>query len=289
MMVPFLALSASSPSPAAASRVRVMTFNTWNYNDPWEIRRRLIAACITEAAPDVVGLQEIRLDAARSPLDQAQQIVELLGDEYEAVYRPAMVYERDPICAEGLAILTRWPAARSHAVELTRDPNDQADRHQRIVLHAEIATPAGPLHFLNTHWSLSEPARLRNAAEVRALVARTAGVAPVILAGDLNSTPDGAGAQALFEPDSAGGAVLRDGWPAMHPDQPGFTYRCDKPARRIDYIAYHLGDGCAGRLLGIRLACCRPTDGVFPSDHVGVVADFELSAPQGRQGARRRV
>jgi len=289
MMLPFLALPAPSPSPAEASRVRVMTLNIWNYNDPWEIRRGLIAACITESAPDVVGLQEIRLDATRSPLDQAQQIAGLLSDNWRAVYHPAMVYERDPMCAEGLAVFSRWPIARSDAVELTRDPSDQADRHQRIVLHAEIATPAGPLHFLNTHWSLSEQARLRNAAETRAVVRRLASSAAVILVGDLNATPDGASAQALFEPDSAGGAVLGDAWPAMHPSQPGFTYRCDKPARRIDYIAYHLGDGGAGRLLDIRLACCQPTDGVFPSDHMGIVADFGLPARQGRQETPHRV
>jgi endonuclease/exonuclease/phosphatase family metal-dependent hydrolase len=277
MMPAFLALPAPSRPAAAASRVRVMTLNIWNYNEPWDLRRGLIAACIAESAPDIIGLQEIRLDATRAPLDQARQIVGLLGDAYQALCRPAMVYERDPICAEGLAVLSRWPIASSDAVELTRDPSDPADRHQRIVLHAEIATPAGPLHFLNTHWSLSEAARLRNAAETRAVVGGLADRAPVILVGDLNSTPDGASARALFGRDASDEIVVRDAWPTLHPDQPGFTYRCDKPARRIDYIAFNLPGG-AGRLLDIRLACCQSTDGVFPSDHLGIIAEFEVQA-----------
>lgn len=272
-MLPCLAFSASQRSVA---RVRVMTLNIWNYNDPWQARRDLIAACVNDIAPDIVGFQEIRRDDNRAPDDQAHQITALLREEYHCVYRPAMTFERAPLHEEGLAILSRWPIAAWDAVELTRDPGDERDNHQRILLHGEAATPVGPLHFFNTHWSLSEQARGRNAAEVRALIARFAGTAPVVLVGDLNSLPDGSGVQTLFAPTDAGQALLTDAWAAMHPDQPGFTHRSDRPTHRIDYIACNFGGERFGSLLDVRLACAEPTDGLFPSDHVGIVADFEM-------------
>lgn len=271
-MTPFPAFRASSP-PAA--RVRVMTLNIWNYNQPWGARRDLIAACIDRAAPDVIGLQEIRVEEERSPDDQARQITALVREQYHHVYRPAMTYGRDPLREEGLAILSRWPIAAWDAVELTRDPADDSDRHQRILLRADLQTPAGVLHFFNTHWSLSERARLRNATEVGAAVGRLAGAAPVVLVGDLNSRPDG-GARTLFEPSDSGEVLLRDAWTDLHPGEPGFTITSDKPAHRIDYVAYDLGGERFGRLLDIRLVCTEPTDGIFPSDHIGIVADFEI-------------
>jgi len=254
-----------------------MTLNIWNYNDPWEARRDLIAACVNDLRPDIIGFQEIRTDRSRSPHDQAQQITALLREDYQCVYRPAMTFEREALHEEGLAILGRWPIAGWDAVELTRDPADEADNHQRILLHAEVRTPAGALRFFNTHWSLSEQARARNAAEVRAAVARFAGNLPVVLVGDLNSLPADAGAAALFQPADSGEVLLTDAWADIHPNRPGFTHRSDRPARRIDYIALNLGGGEFGRALDVRLAFDAPSDGLFPSDHIGIIADLEMT------------
>lgn len=259
-----------------------MSLNIWNYNEPWEARRQLIAACIDRAAPDLIGLQEIRLERDRSPADQARQIAGLLREQYHRAYRGAMTFDRAPRREpgagreEGLALLSRWPLASCDALALTRDAADDADHHQRIVLHAEIRTPAGAVRFCNTHWSLSEQARARNAAQTRALIARLARLAPVILVGDLNSLPDGAGARGLFGPAPSGERPPCDAWAELHPDQPGFTFRSDNPSRRIDYIAYDLSNGRFGRALDVQLACGDAADGVYPSDHLGLTADFEI-------------
>jgi endonuclease/exonuclease/phosphatase family metal-dependent hydrolase len=254
-----------------------MTLNIWNYNDPWQTRRQLIATCINQAAPDVIGLQEIRVERDRSPENQAQQIIAVLGEPYDCVYRPAMTFESDPLREEGLAILSRWPIAAWEAVELTRDPTDSRDIHQRILLRADVTTPAGVLHFFNTHWSLSEGARLRNATEVRAAVARFARAAPIVLVGDLNSQPDAAAAVLLEPSGNEGDALLRDAWADLYPGDPGFTIKSDAPTRRIDYIAYNFSEGRFGRLRGIRLVGTEATCGILPSDHMGVVADFEIA------------
>jgi len=269
------ARSKPQPSSASVAHVRVMTLNIWNYNDPWQTRRELIAACINQVAPDVIGLQEIRVERDRSPENQAQQIMAHLRDEYQCVYCPAMTFDRDPLREEGLAILSRWPVASWEAKELTRDSADDRDIHQRILLRADVQSPAGVLRFFNTHWSLSEPARLRNAAEVRAAVAQFAGTAPVVLVGDLNSRPDGPAA-ALFEPADSGDAVLRDAWADLRPNDSGFTIKSDKPTHRIDYIAHNLDGGRFGRFLDVQLVATEPTDGILPSDHIGILADVQV-------------
>lgn len=65
----------------------------------------------------------------------------------------------------------------------------------RGALHAVIATPGGDLHVLNTHLdpSATNEYRLQEAAALadRAEALRTSGV-PVLIGGDLNTTPGGA-------------------------------------------------------------------------------------------------
>ena len=131
--------------------LRAMSLNIWNYNPPWPRRRELIVRAVRETDPDIIGFQEIRHDGARNDAgrNQAEQLAERLPD-YRFVYRPA---QRDPEDGrwEGLAVFSRLPFRSSSHIELSRDASDGRDNHQRIVLHAEIETPAGPLHFFNTH------------------------------------------------------------------------------------------------------------------------------------------
>ena len=83
-----------------------------------------------------------------------------------------------------------------------------------------------------------------------------------------------------------------DAWDALHPDEAGHTFTPDNPlvragnwpltpGRRIDHVMVGCGD--AGPRL--RIDACRrvfdaPVDGVWASDHYGVVAD--LDAPDAR-------
>jgi endonuclease/exonuclease/phosphatase family metal-dependent hydrolase len=75
---------------------------------------------------------------------------------------------------------------------------------------------------------------------------------------------------------SAGGAAAAGG-------DPGFTYdrnnayalRSREPSRRIDYVFVRGPDRhLRGEPLSARLAFVEPRDGVWPSDHYGVVAEI---------------
>jgi endonuclease/exonuclease/phosphatase family metal-dependent hydrolase len=68
--------------------------------------------------------------------------------------------------SEGLAIFSRWPILDTSYILLSRDASDRGDFHQRICLHARVATPYGNISFLTTHLSLSPKARVRSLIEI---------------------------------------------------------------------------------------------------------------------------
>ncbi len=111
---------------------------------------------------------------------------------------------------------------------------------------------------------------------------------PVILAGDFNSDAEDAG----IGPDQTesaafiSGAGYVDAWHQVYPDQRGFTwgwYLEDQPppnfvvpstpCERIDLIFAH-----GPRVLSVQQTGTAPGEsGFYTSDHIGVVADYQLS------------
>lgn len=104
---------------------------------------------------------------------------------------------------------------------------------------------------------------------------------PVILAGDLNSdahAPSFANGPAYGILVSAG---FTDAWSAIHPSEPGLTWALHTedpdgpatPTQRIDLVLAK-GDGIDPT--AIALTGITPINGLFSSDHAGVVAAFKL-------------
>src|SRR5829696_7538982 len=120
----------------------------------------------------------------------------------------------------------------------------------------------------------------------------------VVLAGDLDATPDAASVRFWRGRQSLGGMSVcyRDAWGSTHPDEPGHTFTAENPlvtaenwdwelelGRRIDHVFVRCTDH--GPTLDIR-NCKRifdkPIDGVWGSDHFGVVADLSVQTSSGR-------
>ena len=110
------------------------------------------------------------------------------------------------------------------------------------------------------------------------------------MAGDLTDPPDSAsvrfwtGRQSLF----GASVCYRDAWESAHPKEEGPTYVRDNPIladpdwpfRRLDYILVRCGMHW-GPTLAIKRCervFDRSVDGVWASDHFGVVADLEPPA-----------
>jgi endonuclease/exonuclease/phosphatase family metal-dependent hydrolase len=251
-----------------------MTLNIWNYNRPWPIRRRLIADLITSHRPDVVALQEDRHDFRyERGKGQGKQLAELT--DYHLTSAVAQVYLPIFRVDEGLAILTPGLPRCITIRRLTQLPHEREDENRRICLSVAIDHAGSTVHIFDAHFSLSAVARESNALEVARFVEEQAGDAPAVLMGDLNAEPSTPPIRFLVgEGDIAGTtADFVDCWEAANPNDVGFTYASFGPVRRIDYIlARNLPQGkIEAALVGAEAA-----DGVYPSDHLGIMVDLPL-------------
>jgi endonuclease/exonuclease/phosphatase family metal-dependent hydrolase len=159
----------------------------------------------------------------------------------------------------GNAILSRLPIDAHENHYLPRSPGGE----QRGALEARVRVDGEELVFIATHFDhrSNEDERLASVAALRELVEKHRDL-PVIVAGDLNATPDS-------ETMSDAAALLTDVCAAAGPRS--FTFPADEPRRRIDYVL-------SNSYPGLRCTGCRVIPEAIASDHRPVLAIFELEA-----------
>jgi len=259
--------------------VRVLTLNIWNRLGPWEDRLNAIRKTLAYESPDIVGLQEVITTPDGDVLHQAKAIAAGLG------YEVAFGASHGVGFSFGNAVLSRWPIAKSEVMALPTGEESDA----RSLLCAEIDAPFGRVPFFVTHlaWRFHEGAVrqaqvLAIADRVAAWTAR-AGV-PAILVGDFNADPEAdeirylKGLTTLGRPRCVyfadAFAVAGDGSRgATFSKQNPFAASLCEPDRRIDYVfVQRFNDDVRGQPIAARVCFDRAVDGVFPSDHFGVMA-----------------
>ena len=260
--------------------IRVLDLNIWNYNEPWPARRDLIRSLIADSNPDIVALQEVRFhDSAHDRRHQADQILDGLSG-YTAVWHPAHHWpahtgEGQGKQWEGLAILSPHPIVDQALTRLSMAIDDPRDTFQRLVLGAQVRTPAGLFWLYNTHYPLSAQARVRVAAESLAFITERAGDEPFAFTGDLNAVPQDLPIQYLTgraEIDGRRGHLV-DAWTACHPDEAGYTFSAWEPHKRIDYLLVPR----SVQVHEIAVVARASGEGeVTPSDHCGLLATLSI-------------
>ncbi|HEX8678999.1 MAG TPA: endonuclease/exonuclease/phosphatase family protein [Chthoniobacterales bacterium] len=144
-----------------------------------------IAEVIASMSVDIVGLQELDLNRARSAgVDQAALIAKQLG--WHHLFAAAMRHASNE--DYGNAVISRYPITLRRAIPLPGSGTWYC-RETRVALWAEIQTALGRVHVVNTHFGLGRPERLaqsRLLASVEQLGAHAANE-PLILLGDFNS------------------------------------------------------------------------------------------------------
>jgi endonuclease/exonuclease/phosphatase family metal-dependent hydrolase len=275
-------------------RLRVLTINVQNTEgDPR--RTELLNRELRKLDPDIVALQEVVHSDERHQLDELLAGTGLHGTHQAEVmaYTPAFADRYG-----GSAVATSWP---HRVVEVLDLRLRGADDVPWCALAALVPIPdAGDLLFIGAtaSWRLdAEVARERQAVALTDLDARHRTALPTILAGDLNADPDAASIRYLTGKQSLDGrsACYHDTW-AIAGEGLGYTWTVDNAnarsvidqivgqpdhRRRIDYVLVgswdaHPGTHCT--VLAARLAFDRPTDGVWPSDHFGVLVDVDIGA-----------
>jgi endonuclease/exonuclease/phosphatase family metal-dependent hydrolase len=274
--------------------LRVLTFNVLAlaYADG---RRRsdVIRRAMAELRPDVVALQEVTRSGT---VDQA---TELLGPDVAVVDHPGRTPD-----GVGACLGSRWPVVRTSTRDLQVAPAAEGLPWAATVA-VEIAAPAplGPLLVVHhkPSWQLDreherEQQAVAGARFVEELVADRPDL-PVIVLGDFDAAPDAASMRFWTGTQSLGGTSVRyeDAWVARRHDrderppdegEDGHTFTPRNPlvrvgdmplerGRRIDYVLVRSGPhGPLLEVVDCRVVFDRPVDGVWPSDHFGVLADL---------------
>lgn len=200
-------------------RLRVLSYNIHHgEGTDGKIDLERIARVITGVKPDLVALQEVDRGVKRTKgIDEPAELARLT--QMKAVFERNITYQGGDY---GNAVLSRLPVQRhkNHALP------SLYQGEQRGVLEVEVTWEGRPLLFLATHLDYRP-----NDAERRASVERIEEVlkdrrdVPVILAGDLNATPE---SEVL--------KMFRKNWQMCGVSPTTWTYPAAEPKKQIDYV-----------------------------------------------------
>jgi endonuclease/exonuclease/phosphatase family metal-dependent hydrolase len=230
-LVPILLSAAFLPLMGGEGELRVLCYNI-HYgqgNDGGYDLERL-AEVIKAVDPDLVALQEVDVVVRRSGgVHQAQRLGELTG--LAVHYGPTQHYEGGLF---GNAVLTKLPVKEVliHPLPYT-EATPELTTYPRGFIAVTVEGPGGkPLRFVSTHFQHNvEEDRIAEAKAVNELLAARKDGIPVILAGDINATPES-------EPMK----ILLEQWHNATDEPAAATVPSKEPKSRIDYIFHRKGD-----------------------------------------------
>jgi endonuclease/exonuclease/phosphatase family metal-dependent hydrolase len=205
----------SGPSNEADT-VRIMAYNIRHgEGTDGKLDLNRIADVIEEQSPDIVTLQEVdrRVDRTDGE-DQARRLAARTGMDH--AFGAFMDYDGGEY---GMAILSRWPI-----VSVTNERLPDGDE-PRTALKVRVRSPetGRELVVVGIHFYRTDDERLAQADRLLATLASEQ--APIVLAGDFNSTPD-----------SRVIGRFEDGWNILSKGRDRLTFPSTGPEREIDYI-----------------------------------------------------
>ncbi len=249
-----LALLAGCAAPRPTP-LRVLSYNI-HHGEGMDGRVDLtrIAEVIRQCEADLVALQEVDRGVRRTDrVDQPARLAELTG--MNVVFERNIEHEGGDY---GNAVLSRMPVERyqNHFLPQCR-PGEL-----RGLLEVQVTLDDQPLVFYATHFDYrpSDEERMASVAMLKEKMEPHARQ-PVIVAGDLNDTPD----SRVLE---SARAFLVD---TCHQDADAvLTWPADAPSQRIDYI---LSNGHPS----LRCVEFRVLPETVASDHRPILAVFEVT------------
>jgi len=274
-------------------RLRVLTFNVLDRSQAeGEKREAVIKAGLASLDADVIALQEVTRSEV---VDQAR---DWFGSEVTIIDHPNAPGE-----SVGACLVSRHPVGDTRVLDTPAATNAPGlPWLGAVAVEVLLPAPIGPVLVIHhkPSWQLDR----EDLRETQAIaVARFADELthhrsdlPVILLGDFDADADAASMRFLTGRMSLGGTAVRyeDCWEAVHSDEPGHSFTPRNPlvkagqmplerGRRIDHIMVRSGEhGPPLDIADCRLVFDEETDGVWASDHFGLLAD--LFPPPHRPG-----
>jgi endonuclease/exonuclease/phosphatase family metal-dependent hydrolase len=235
-----------------AGRLRVLCYNIHHgRGTDGRVDLERLADVISSTKPDLVALQEVDDRTQRTDrVDQTAKLAELTG--LHGRFAHQIDYEGGRY---GQAFLSRFPLSDVTIHWLPGVP----ERERRIAAAVSIEWERQPLTFVSTHLHHANAEfRRQQAAALNETFGDLEGI--VILAGDLNATPES-------EPLT----ILSRRWTSATSGQKRLTFPASTPERQLDYVLYRP----ANRLKVLR---AEVLDEPVASDHRPLFVELELNA-----------
>ena len=178
---------------AGTGGVRVATLNLWGRRGEWNERRRVLVEGFRELEPDLVAFQEAVVG------DGYDQVTDLLGSGYHVAHQTDREAGRggDIEDGQGISVAGRWPLGEVWEPDLNVTPRTEDFACGTIIVEVFAPEPVGLLLFVNhlPNWQLTfeHERELQTVVVGRAIekIAESRDL-HVVLAGDLDATPDAA-------------------------------------------------------------------------------------------------
>ncbi len=243
--------------------MKILTFNTWGKNGPYQKRFELISFELSKINADTVCLQEV-FDA-----ELKDTLIQSCGFKHSYECYPA-----------GLVILSRFSFDKTltHIYKRVSE-NEKNGSRAAILIH--IKTKKTAYWIANTHLSWRPEENDIRMSQTQELLKRVNSLnALSILAGDFNCEPDSEAVDLLLKKDFA------ELYGKLNPGKMDFTWDNNRnpylkthsvifPNRRIDLLLIH-----EKLLARFAAKCCElvftksEPNGIFPSDHFGLCAEL---------------
>jgi endonuclease/exonuclease/phosphatase family metal-dependent hydrolase len=268
----------------SARRLRVGTLNVLGPANPdWSRRLPVLAGALRALDADVLALQEV-------PATDADRLEQLTGPGYS--FAPHGSTSADGI---GAVLATRLPVRSVAEVDLHLTPRTLDFPWCAAVL-VTIETPVGVVlvahHKPSWQFGFERERELQAVAAARAIDRAADGADHVVVLGDFDAGPEAQSLRFWCGRTSLDGmsVAYQDAWETCHPTEAGFTFSAENPlvrdgevatalSRRIDHVLVRSGvHGPSLQVARCERVLDRAVDGVWASDHFGVVADLVLPA-----------
>jgi tyrosyl-DNA phosphodiesterase 2 len=240
--------------PDDARALRIVTWNVWFGAHRFDERAHALLAELERRRPDVIALQEVTPPllglVRRAPWVRAGY---QLSDDHGWTLR-----------RYGVLLLSRRPIQRLSLVELPSEMD-------RLLLIAELACG---LTVATVHLESTAPCAAERATQLSIIGPLLAAEPDVVLVGDMNFAPGAPRETAALDP------ALVDVWPALHPDEAGYTVDTDvntmryqakghADQKRIDRV-FLRSQRWQPRAIVLVGTASLDAAGTFPSDHFGL-------------------
>ena len=131
--------------------MKITTLNLAGYKN-WHEREDKIVTYLDITQSDLVFLQEVKYDAAQSPLTQSKLLNTKLPSPYLYSHTSvSRIFESSgKESREGLAVLSKYPIVDSEVIVLKKRADD---KHTRIIQKVSVLIDKKAVNFTNVHFS----------------------------------------------------------------------------------------------------------------------------------------